>query len=259
MALLSASSLAAILLSGGATFLGALPVVWLREVNQKATTILLGFGGGVMLAATAFSLLIPGLDLALQQYETKFWVLLVLITGMGLGSLLLSLIHRWLPHEHFIKGVDGENVRQLARVWLFVIAIALHNFPEGLAVGVSFGSENEQLGFVTALGIGLQNFPEGLIVAMALVSESYSLRYALAVSMVTALIEPLASFLGLAIVQIAQTALPWALTFAAGAMLFVICDEIIPETHQRGQENEGTIGIIVGFTLLVVLTIIFGN
>lgn len=253
------SNVGAILLSGGATFFGALPAIWLRRVNPRFTTVLLGFGGGVMLAATAFSLLIPGIDAALAQYQAKSWTAIVLIAGMALGSVMLSLIHRWLPHEHFVKGAEGRNAKQLARVWLFIIAIALHNFPEGLAVGVSFGSENPQLGMVTALGIGLQNFPEGLIVAMALVAEKYSLRYALGVSLLTALIEPVASFMGLAIVQTAQTILPWALTFAAGAMLFVICDEIIPETHQRGQENEGTIGIIVGFTLLVLLTIMFGS
>ncbi|AFY47412.1 putative divalent heavy-metal cations transporter [Nostoc sp. PCC 7524] len=256
---LSPASVAAIFLAGGATFAGALPVLFLRRISDRLTTALLGFGGGVMLAATAFSLLIPGIEAATQSYGAKPLVALVMLLGISSGSVLLSLVHQYAPHEHFIKGVDGGKAGRLARVWLFIIAIALHNFPEGLAVGVSFGSENVQTGMITALGIGLQNFPEGLIVAMSLVAEGYTVGYALWVSFLTATIEPVASFIGLGVVSVARASLPWALTFAAGAMLFVICDEIIPESNRRGRENEGTIGIIAGFTLLVVLTILFGE
>jgi len=256
---LSPASVGAILLAGGATFAGALPVLYFRRLNDWSITVLLGFGGGVMLAATAFSLLLPGIEAASERYGSRLAVALVILLGIGLGSLLLALVHYVAPHEHFIKGVDCQRASRLARVWLFIIAIALHNFPEGLAVGVSFGSEDVQTGMLTALGIGLQNFPEGLIVAMSLVAEGYTIGYTLWVSLLTATIEPIASFLGLGIVSVAQASLPWALTFAAGAMLFVICDEIIPESNRRGRENEGTIGIIIGFTLLVILSILFGG
>jgi zinc transporter, ZIP family len=256
---LSLASVGAILLSGGATFAGALPVLFLRQVNDRLAATLLSFSGGVMLAATAFSLLLPGIDAATQQYDSRLMVAIVILSGITLGSLLLALVHRYAPHEHFIKGVEGGKSGRLARVWLFIIAIALHNFPEGLAVGVSFGSGNVQTGLMTALGIGLQNFPEGLIVATSLVAEGYGVKYALWVSFLTAIVEPIASFIGLGVVSVAQAALPLALTLAAGAMLFVICDEVIPESNRRGREHEGTIGIIAGFTLLVGLSILFGE
>jgi zinc transporter, ZIP family len=257
--MLSTASVTAILLAGGATFAGALPVLFLRQVSDRVTTLLLGFGGGVMLAATVFSLLIPSIDAATVRYQDRFVVALIVVLGISLGSALLSLVHRFVPHEHFIKGAEGGKAERLSKVWLFILAIALHNFPEGLAVGVSFAGGDVQTGFITALGIGLQNFPEGLIVAMSLAAEGYSVRYALGVSFLTAIIEPIASFLGIGIVNLAQAALPLALTLAAGAMLFVICDEVIPEVSRRGQEKESTISIIVGFMLLVTLTIVFGE
>ena len=179
--------------------------------------------------------------------------------GIGIGSLFLSLAHRFFPHEHFFKGQEGKNTANLARVWLFIFAIALHNFPEGLAVGVSFGGDNISDGISTAVGIGLQNMPEGLVVAVSLVAEGYSVNYALWISFLTSIVEPLGGIIGLGIVSIAQFILPWALAFAAGAMLFVICDEIIPESHQRGKEREGTIGIIIGFITMMVLDIYFGS
>ncbi len=256
---ISTIGIGASLMAGGATFVGALPVLFLRKMSDRIITIMLGFGGGVMLAATAFSLLIPGIEAAEQLYGAKWLVLPIITLGLAFGSLLLSLIHRFAPHEHFIKGVDGSRGSGLARVWLFIIAIALHNFPEGLAVGVSFGSENTSDGIITALGIGLQNMPEGLIVAVSLIAEGYRTRYALWVSFLTAIIEPLGSFVGLGLVSLAKVTLPLALAFAAGAMLFVICDEIIPESHQRGKENEGTIGIIAGFITMVMLDIAFGG
>jgi zinc transporter, ZIP family len=254
---ISAIGVGASLLAGGATFAGALPILFFRRMSERLITTMLGFGGGVMLAATAFSLLIPGIEAANRLFDTKLLVALVIILGLGFGSFILSLVHRFSPHEHFIKGVDGENWQKLSRVWLFIIAIALHNFPEGLAVGVSFGGNNTEDGIITALGIGLQNIPEGLIVAVSLVTEGYTVAYALFISFLTAVIEPIASLVGFSIVGIATAALPWALAFAAGAMLFVICDEIIPESHQRGRENEGTIGIILGFIVMVALDITF--
>lgn len=232
---ISTIGVSASLMAGGATFVGALPVLFLRKMSDRLITIMLGFGGGVMLAATAFSLLIPGIEAAGELYGAKSLVLVVITLGLAFGSLLLSVIHRFAPHEHFIKGVDGTKSSSLARVWLFIIAIALHNFPEGLAVGVSFGSENTSDGIITALGIGLQNMPEGLIVAVSLIAEGYRTRYALWVSFLTAIIEPVGSFVGFALVSLARSALSLALAFAAGAMLFVICDEIIPESHQRGK------------------------
>ncbi|MCS6812486.1 MAG: ZIP family metal transporter [Cyanobacteria bacterium] len=243
------------LLAGLATFVGALPVVLTQKLSQRAITVLLGFGGGVMLAATAFSLIIPGTEVALAKGFSNPVAALVMAIGLTIGGAFLAVAHRLFPHEHFVKGKDGSS--NLARVWLFIIAIALHNFPEGLAVGVSFGGDNVQQGIITAIGISLQNMPEGLIVAVSLVAEGYTVAYALGISLLTALVEPIGGVIGVSVVSLAQFILPWALAFAAGAMLFVICDEIIPETHQRGKEHEGTIGIIAGFLVMMVLDIAF--
>lgn len=245
------------LLAGAATFIGALPILLTRKLSQRTMTILLGFGGGVMLAATAFSLIIPGTEAAIAQNFPKLATAAIMASGIGLGSIFLSLTHRFLPHEHFFKGPEGQKSAKIARVWLFIFAIALHNFPEGLAVGVSFGGENISDGISTAVGIGLQNMPEGLVVALSLVGEGYSVGYALWISLLTSIIEPIGGVIGISIVSIAQFILPWSLAFAAGAMLFVICDEIIPESHQRGKEREGTMGIIIGFITMMVLDISF--
>lgn len=146
----------------------------------------------------------------------------------------------------------------LARIWLFVIAITLHNLPEGLAVGVSFGSGNIDNGLAIAIGMALQNMPEGLVVALALVSEGYSRPLALGVSLLTGLVEPIGSFVGASVVSVAQDILPWGMAFAAGAMLFVISDEIIPESHRKGSERQGALGVIVGFVVMMYLDITLG-
>jgi ZIP family zinc transporter len=137
------------------------------------------------------------------------------------------------------------------------MAITIHNFPEGLAVGVSFGGENQTDGLTTAIGIGLQNMPEGLVVALALIAQGYRKSYSLWISLLTGLIEPIGGIIGITIVNFSQEILPWAMGFAAGAMLFVICDEIIPESNKKGHEQEGTIGIIAGFIVMMYLDIAF--
>ena len=160
-----------------------------------------------------------------------------------------------MPHEHFIKGKERVERHKLARIWLFIAAITIHNFPEGLAVGVNFGTNNIAAGIPIAIGIGLQNMPEGLVVALSLVSQNYSTKYALWISLLTGLVEPLGGLVGVGIVSIAQFILPWAMAFAAGAMLFVISDEIIPESHRNGLEREGTIGVMIGFVVMMFLDI----
>lgn len=246
------------LLAGFATFVGALPVLLFRHLNQRWVAGLLGFGGGVMLAATAFSLIVPGVEAAIALGYGKGGTAIVLALGIALGGWLLSLVHHLFPHEHFIKGKEGTKAANLTRIWLLIAAITLHNFPEGLAVGVSFGGDNLNNGWATALGIGLQNIPEGLVVAVSLVTEGYSVAYALWISLLTGLVEPIGGLFGLSLVQLATSLLPWAMAFAAGAMLFVICDEIIPEAYQRGKEREGTLGVMVGFIIMLVLDIALG-
>jgi zinc transporter, ZIP family len=244
--------------TGLATFVGALPILITPNLTQSWLAGLLGFGGGVMLAATSFSLILPGTEAAITQGYSKASAAIIMALGIAAGGWLLSLVHHYFPHEHFFKGSEGRNTQNLARVWLFIAAITLHNFPEGLAVGVSFGS-NLNDGLATALGIGLQNMPEGLVVAVSLLTEKYSIGYALWISLLTGLVEPLGGLVGVSVVTLANFILPWAMAFAAGAMLFVICDEIIPESHQRGNERQGTIGVMLGFILMMLLDISLGT
>ena len=243
------------LIAGLASFVGALPVIFLKTITRRVQGILLGFGAGVMLAATSFSLILPAIASSTELYNSEWIAALLVSAGILIGGAFLWIVHQRFPHEHFIKGAEGEQLMQLKRTWLFVAAIALHNFPEGLAVGVGFGNGDVANGMAIAVGIGLQNMPEGLVTAIALLAEGYSKSQSLGVALLTGLIEPLGGLLGAGAVSIAQPILPWGMAFAAGAMLFVISDEIIPESHSRGYENEGTLGVILGFIVMMILDI----
>ncbi|WP_287131069.1 ZIP family metal transporter [Candidatus Cyanaurora vandensis] len=246
--------LLASLAAGLATGVGALPVLFIRGLSQRVQDMLLGFGAGVMLAATSFSLILPGLEAAGGGAAAAF----IVAAGILLGGLFLQLTHAFAPHEHFIKGPEGADPKDLSRVWLFILAITLHNFPEGLAVGVGFGGGDFQNGLSLAVGIGLQNMPEGLVVALALVTEKYSRLQALGIALVTGLVEPVGGLIGAGAVSIAQPFLPWGLAFAAGAMLYVISNEIIPESHRQGFEREATAGLMLGFVIMMVLDTTLG-
>lgn len=246
------------LLAGLATFVGALPVFLPIRLTQRLQAIALGFGGGVMLAATSFSLIVPGKEGAISQGASQSDAAFILGVGVLLGMAFLGFSNRYLPHKHFHKGSEGINSQHLKRIWLFIIAITIHNFPEGLAVGVNFGAGNPARGIPLAIGIGLQNIPEGLVVAVSLLAEGYSSFYAVGISLLTGLVEPVGGLLGAGVVAIAQPLLPWGMAFAAGAMLFVISDEIIPESHRQGHEHEGTIGVMVGFVVMMLLDIGLG-
>ena len=240
-------SLVAISLAGLATGVGALPILFTKKVSDRLLDVLLGFSAGVMLAATSFSLIVPALDLSGP---------LLVVVGISLGALTLHLIDRFVPHFHPASGPEGSSSK-LPKVWLFVLAITIHNFPEGLAVGVSFGSGDIAAGLVVALAIGLQNMPEGLAVALPLVREGYSRGKAMLYATLTGLVEPLGGLLGLALVSVFLPILPWGLAFAAGAMLFVVSDEMIPESHKKGFEREATFGLIAGFILMLFLDCMF--
>lgn len=245
-------------IAGLGTGLGALPIFFIKRITQNTQGILLGFGAGVMLAATAFSLILPGIEAASTALGNEFAAALVVTIGIVTGGVFLWFSNHYFPHEHFFKGREGTDLINLKRVWLFVIAIALHNFPEGLAVGVGFGGGNIANGMALTAGIGLQNIPEGLVVALSLLPEGYSKRDAFLISLLTGLVEPVGGLIGAAAVSIAQPILPIAMGFAAGAMLFVISDEIIPESHRLGYEKSATIGVMVGFVLMMFLDVTLG-
>ncbi|HEY9549237.1 MAG TPA: ZIP family metal transporter, partial [Kiloniellaceae bacterium] len=176
--------------AGLATGVGALPALLLRDISEQVQDVLLGFAAGVMLAASFFSLILPGIEAAEVQGAGEIGAVVIVISGILLGAAGLWLIHRYAPHEHFISGPEGPRTAQFRRIWLFVIAITLHNFPEGLAVGVGFGGGDIDNGIALAVGIGLQNMPEGLAVALALLTLDYSRAQALLVATLTGLVEP---------------------------------------------------------------------
>jgi ZIP family zinc transporter len=244
---------ASVLAGAGATALGAAPIAFVSRLSDSFTNLLLSFAAGVMLAATMFSLLLPALDAAGASFGVRMGAVFV-IASLAMGGVTLWLAHRYAPHEHFCKGCEGGEVRRFGRIWLFIIAITIHNFPEGLAVGVGAASGDLATGLGVTLGIGLQNMPEGLAVAAGLTALGYGRATAFGAAVLSGLVEPVGGAIGAAAVALSSALLPWALGFAAGAMLFVISSEVIPETHRPGFERGATPALFAGFCLMVFLT-----
>lgn len=241
-----------------ATALGTLPVVFAWKPSQRAHDAMLGFGAGVMLAACSFSLIIPALEAAAAPGGGKWAASTTVGLGILAGACALLAIDRLLPHEHFIKGLEGGRSRQLKRVWLFVIAIALHNFPEGLAIGVAFAGSDVEAATALAVGISIQDIPEGLVVALAMRMVGYGRGVSVGVAVFSGLVEPVMAMLGVMVVALSAAFLPWGLAAAAGAMLFVISHEIIPESHRQGHESWATGGLMMGFVLMMLLDTALG-
>lgn len=248
------ASLGAGLMTGA----GAVPVLFGRRVSQQANDAFLGFAAGVMLSASYFSLILPGIEAAEGLHGSTVAAAFIVAGGIGLGAVGVAALNAFVPHRHFVAGPEGGDPGQLAKIWLFVIAITIHNFPEGLAVGVGFGGGNLENGLSLATGIGLQNAPEGLAVALALRGQGYSRLHSFLVALATGLIEPVGGALGVTLVHVSEQVLPWGLAFAAGAMLFIISHEIIPETHRNGHQNSATTGLIVGLILMMLLDVTLG-
>ncbi|MCH7905497.1 MAG: ZIP family metal transporter [Armatimonadetes bacterium] len=242
-------------LAGLATGLGALPALFIPKVSDKVLNTLLGGAAGVMLAATSFSLIVPGIDHGTRMWGS--WGVAVVAGGVLLGAVVLDRIDKMVPHEHFGLGREGPSTK-MKRIWLFIIAITIHNFPEGLAVGVGFGSGDFGAGTSLAIGIGLQNLPEGLAVAFPLIALGYSRWKAVGIALATGLVEPVGGLLGAGSVTLFEPMLPIGLAFAAGAMLFIISDEIIPETHSKGKSRSATFGVMIGFVIMMALDNLLG-
>lgn len=254
---LTAGALAS-LAAGLLTAVGALPVLAGRQIPQRVSDTLLGFAAGVMLAASFLSLINPGLDWARLLYGPGFVSASIITAGVLVGGLFVAALNEAVPHEHFVQGREGPSVSEIGRVWLFVLAITIHNLPEGMAVGVGFGGGDYASGSMLALGIGLQNAPEGLAVGLALRAVGQRPAKAFAIAALTGMVEPVSGTLGAWAVSFSQALLPWAMAFAAGAMIYVISHEIIPETHRRGGQNQATLGLMSGLALMMLLDMAFG-
>lgn len=238
-----------------ATALGAAPVLAMRRIPVRLADGLLGFGAGVMLAATAFSLIVPGLAAAREVGFDKWGAGALVSAGVVAGVLALLWFDRVMPHVHFDAAgheTRSEGPSLSPRVLLFVMAIALHNIPEGMAVGVAIGAGAPGASGL-ATGIALQDVPEGLVVALALAGAGLGRAKAAFVGALTGLVEPLFAALAAIAVSVSTSLLPWGLAFAAGAMLFAVSHEIIPESHRNGHERDATLGLAIGFCVMMVM------
>lgn len=240
---------------GGATIIGALIGFIFKKMSHKFSDIVLSFAAGVMLAAAVLGLVLPSLE-----YGGRLGII-VTITGIFAGALCLNLIDKLVPHMHKLVGADIEehpNNANINRVLLFVTAIAIHNLPEGIAAGVGFGTGNTADALMIAGGIALQNIPEGMVIIGPMLATGISPKRTFICAMATGLIEVVGTLLGFFAVSIASVILPFALAFAGGTMLYVISDEMIPETHAHGSEQGATYALLVGFCLMLVFDVLLG-
>ena len=236
---------------GGSTVIGAVIGFCFKKISHQFSDIILSFAAGVMLAAAVLGLILPSLE-----YGGK-WGLLWTVGGLFLGAFCMSLVDRIVPHLHKMAGTveGGKDNAQLSRVLLFVTAIAIHNLPEGIAAGVGFGAGDTAQGLLIAGGIALQNIPEGMVIIAPMLAAGVSPRRTFLIAMGTGLIEVVGTLLGFT-VGIAKAILPVALAFAGGTMLYVISDEMIPETHAHGHERGATYALLVGFCLMLIMDVL---
>lgn len=236
-----------------ATALGVLPMLLLRAPQQRTHDALLGFGAGVMLAATCFSLINPALAAAADAGYGPWARALGVALSLGAGAACMMGVERLLLHAHFFGGAGREGPARMRRITLFVLAIVLHNIPEGLAIGVAAAGTEAGRAMALATGISLQDVPEGLVVALALHGVGVSRSLSALVGAASGLVEPLAAVLAAVAIGLFSSLLPWGLALAAGAMLFVVSHEVIPESHRQGHERWATAGLLLGFMLMMCL------
>ena len=242
---------------GGATVVGALIGFLMKNITHQFSDIVLSFAAGVMLAAAVFGLIEPSYSYGEQDYGMG-WGLLITVVGIFVGALCLNLTDKVVPHMHRLMGADIESHQNtsLSKVLLFVMAIAIHNLPEGIAAGVGFGSDNTSQALIIAGGIALQNIPEGMVIIGPMLAAGVSKKRTFLCALATGLVEVVGTLIGYFAVSIATVVLPFALAFAGGTMLYVISDEMIPETHAHGGERGATYALLVGFCLMLAMDIL---
>lgn len=233
---------------GGATIIGSIIGFIFKKISHRFSDIVLSFAAGVMLAAAVLGLILPSLE-----YGGKFNII-VTVAGIFIGALCLNLIDKLVPHLHKLVGPDDEehNNANLSKVLLFVTAIAIHNLPEGIAAGVGFGSGNTAQALLIAGGIALQNIPEGMVIIGPMLAAGVTPKKTFICAMITGLIEVVGTLIGYFAVSVSAVILPFALAFAGGTMLYVISDEMIPETHAHGSQRGATYALLAGFCVMLI-------
>ena len=239
---------------GGATVFGALIGFVFKKVSHRFSDIVLAFAAGVMLAAAVLGLILPSLEYGGE------WGLLITVAGIFVGALCLNLIDKLVPHLHKLVGPDAETHHNanLSKVLLFVAAIAIHNLPEGIAAGVGFGSGDTAQALLIAGGIALQNIPEGMVIIGPMLAAGVSPGKTFVCAMLTGLVEVIGTLIGYFAVSVSTIVLPFALAFAGGTMLYVISDEMIPETHAHGSERGATYALLIGFCVMLITDFLLG-
>lgn len=239
---------------GGATVIGALIGFIFKGISHKFSDIVLSFAAGVMLAAAVLGLIVPSVE------RGGKYGIIVTVAGIFVGALCLNLVDKLVPHLHKMSGADIESHKNssLSKVMLFVTAIAIHNLPEGIAAGVGFGAGDTAGALVIAGGIALQNIPEGMVVISPMLAAGVKPKKTFLIAAMTGLIEVVGTLIGYLAVRLAAVILPFALAFAGGTMLYVISDEMIPETHAHGSERGATYALLVGFCLMLVTDVLLG-
>ncbi|MBE5734026.1 MAG: ZIP family metal transporter [Clostridiales bacterium] len=239
---------------GTSTVIGAVIGFIFKNLSHKFSDIVLSFASGVMLSAAILGLILPAVE-----YGGEYGVLIAII-GIFLGAICLNLMDKAVPHLHKLAGGEIENHKQnpkLNKILLFVLAIAIHNLPEGIAAGVGFGSGNTAQAFIIAGGIALQNIPEGMVIIAPMLAVGISKKRTLVYATLTGVVEVIGTLIGYFAVSISSAILPYALAFAGGTMLYVISDEMIPETHAHGSQRGATYALLFGFCLMLVFDVIF--
>ena len=239
---------------GGATVIGALIGFIFKNLSHKFSDIVLSFAAGVMLSAAVIGLILPSLDYGGD------WGLVITIIGVMAGAVCLNLVDKMVPHLHKLMGTEQEAHQNanLSKVLLFVFAIAIHNLPEGIAAGVGFGSGNDTQAMIIAGGIALQNIPEGMVIIAPMLAAGVSKKKTLVIAFITGLVEVVGTLIGYFAVSVATVILPFALAFAGGTMLYVISDEMIPETHAHGEQRGATYALLIGFCLMLAMDVLLG-
>ena len=239
---------------GGATVFGALIGFVFKKASHRFSDIVLAFAAGVMLAAAVLGLILPSLEYGGE------WGLLITVAGIFVGALCLNLIDKLVPHLHKLVGPDAETHHNanLSKVLLFVAAIAIHNLPEGIAAGVGFGSGDTAQALLIAGGIALQNIPEGMVIIGPMLAAGVSPGKTFVCAMLTGLVEVIGTLIGYFAVSVSTIVLPFALAFAGGTMLYVISDEMIPETHAHGSQRGATYALLVGFCVMLISDVLLG-
>lgn len=248
--------LLASLFAGLFTVLGALLLVFKQEFSERFKDISLGFSAGVMLSASFFSLLSPAIQIFKEILPDKISVATAVSFGFLLGTIVFRLADIFIKDDYIHRYLTRDkNSITLKKLWLFILAITVHNFPEGMSSALGFFTGDIGNGLALALGIGIQNIPEGLAVALTLFISGYTKKFSILIALLTGLVEPIGGLIGMLTFGFSKLILPIGLSFSAGAMIFIISKEIIPETHKRGFEREATTGLILGFILMMFLDV----